>query len=69
MGKVKAWVMDMEEEFFDYVTEDDLTNAETFQEFVAVAKNKIPLSGSFMTTSDIEYTASTIWNDYWQNYI
>ena len=23
MGKVKAWVMDMEEEFFDYVTEDD----------------------------------------------
>ena len=34
MGKVKAWVMDMEEEFFEYVTEDDLTNAETFQEFV-----------------------------------
>jgi len=69
MGKVKEWVMDMEEEFFEYVTEDDLTTAENFEEFVTVAKNKIPLSKIFMTTSDIEYTASTIWNDFWQNYI
>ena len=40
MGKVKAWIMDLEEQFYDKVDESDLC-VDSFEEFVAIAKEKI----------------------------
>ena len=65
MGKVKAWIMDLEEQFYDKVDESDLC-VDSFEEFVAIAKEKI---GDAMSSNDIEYVASNVWNDYWGNYI
>ena len=41
MGKVKAWIMDLEEQFYDKVDESDLCVRRHFEEFVAIAKEKI----------------------------
>ena len=38
MGKVKAWIMDLEEQFYDKVDENDLC-VDSFDEFVAIATN------------------------------
>ena len=65
MGKVKAWIMDLEEQFYDKVDESDLC-VDSFEEFVAIAKEKI---GDAMSLNDIQYVASNVWNDYWGNYI
>jgi|TARA_B100000242_G_scaffold283668_1_gene246162 hypothetical protein len=65
MGKVKAWIMDLEEQFYDKVDENDLC-VDSFEEFVAIAKEKI---GDAMSPNDIQYVASNVWNDYWGNYI
>ena len=65
MGKVKAWIMDLEEQFYDKVDESDLC-VDSFEEFVAIAKEKI---GYAMSPNDIQYVASNVWNDYWGNYI
>tara|TARA_B100001057_G_scaffold452856_1_gene497153 strand:- start:1638 stop:1835 length:198 start_codon:yes stop_codon:yes gene_type:complete len=64
MGKVKAWIMDLEEQFYDKVDESDLC-VDSFEEFVAIAKEKI---GDAMSLNDIQYVASNVWNDYWANY-
>ena len=64
MGKVKAWIMDLEEQFYDKVDESDLC-VDSFEEFVAIAKEKI---GDAMSSNDIQYVASNVWNDYWGNY-
>ena len=64
MGKVKAWIMDLEEQFYDKVDESDLC-VDSFEEFVAIAKEKI---GDAMSLNDIQYVASNVWNDYWGNY-
>ena len=65
MGKVKAWIMDLEEQFYDKVDESDLC-VDSFEEFVTIAKEKI---GDAMSPNDIQYVASNVWNDYWGNYI
>ena len=65
MGKVKAWIMDLEEQFYDKVDESDRC-VDSFEEFVAIAKEKI---GDAMSPNDIQYVASNVWNDYWGNYI
>ena len=65
MGKVKASIMDLEEQFYDKVDESDLC-VDSFEEFVAIAKEKI---GDAMSPNDIQYVASNVWNDYWGNYI
>jgi len=59
------WILDMEEKFFDHVTETDLAEAETFEQFVKTAVKKM---NSKLPTHHVEGIASQVWNDYWSNY-
>ena len=66
MGAVKALMMDIEEKFFNHVSEEDYS-CECFEEFESNVLNK-PGIQKDLTVKDIEETASTTWNEYWSNY-
>ncbi|MBR96768.1 MAG: hypothetical protein CMA81_08185 [Euryarchaeota archaeon] len=66
MGAVKALMMDIEEKFFNHVSEEDYS-CECFEEFESNVLNK-PGIQKDLSLSDIKDMASTTWNEYWSNY-
>lgn len=66
MGKVKAMLMDQEEIFWEKVSESDLVESDTFQQFAQKAQTK--LKGSTLTAWDVNQVAGFAWNEYWSDY-
>tara|TARA_B100000886_G_scaffold43405_1_gene26645 strand:- start:1005 stop:1208 length:204 start_codon:yes stop_codon:yes gene_type:complete len=66
MGAVKAMMMDIEEKFFDHVSEEDYS-CDCYEEFKSNVMNK-PGIHKHLSQSDIEDMALTTWNEYWSNY-
>jgi len=67
MGKVKAWAMELEEEFLDTAS-NTVGECESFDEFVGKMQphfNKL----KHMSTSEIHDLVGEAWGEYWSRYI
>lgn len=69
MGKVKAMMMDMEEQFFDEALAA-IQGCEHIEEFIAGCDKSKHLV-SHMFSNDVEYVdyMSEMWSEYWSNQI
>ena len=68
MSKTGAWIMDMEEKFWDKCAEFVKSNEDVTAAMAdAVQYNKEHLYLN-MDESEIEDAVSEMWNDYWVNY-
>ena len=68
MGAVKGMVMDMEEIFYDYIAEEQVTNSDCFEEFLDKCMSNVGLKAE-MSDYDIRYFATGVWNDFWSDYL
>tara|TARA_E500000318_G_C3569062_1_gene216998 strand:- start:7555 stop:7770 length:216 start_codon:yes stop_codon:yes gene_type:complete len=68
MGKMKAYMMDLEEQFIDAVTER-IGGCEEVSELMLqlVNDDKMDLISHFSTNEKIEYI-NELWNEYWSEY-
>lgn len=68
MGKMKAYMMDLEEQFIDAVTER-IRGCEEVSELMLqlVNDDKMDLISHFSTNEKIEYI-NELWNEYWSEY-
>jgi len=66
MGKVKAWCMDLEEQFFEAAA-DVCHECESFEEFEDVMKPQLDLV-RHMDKEEIHDVMCEIWNDVWSDY-
>ena len=67
MGKVKAWAMELEEEFLDTVS-NTVGECESFDECVSKMEphfNKV----KHMGTNEIHDMVGEAWGEYWSKYI
>lgn len=68
MGKMKAYMMDLEEQFIDAVTER-IRGCEEVSELMLqlVNDDKMDLISHFSTNEKIE-CINELWNEYWSEY-
>ena len=62
MGKVKAWAMDLEEQFFD-AAGDIVMECDNYTQFIEVMKSQMDLV-VHMKKADVENILSDIWYEY-----
>lgn len=67
MGKTKAWLMDMEEEFYA-IANDTAGECESYNEFVIRMKPHFPKMYAFYNEMEIEENLEEAWNEKWSEY-
>ena len=67
MGKVKSWLMDLEDEFYDRaakVVEDSETISEALKRVEFIRKHEY----NWMDEDDVSGMVEDFWSDYWSKY-
>ena len=65
MARVKDFLMDLQDLFYDHVEESLLTECENFQEFSTRAYEAVE---DVMTKRDSDDIAKSVWNEFWSYY-
>jgi len=68
MGKVKSWMMDLEEQFYDKAAEI-VKDSEVISEALSRIEKLRVKEYNWMDADDVAGMAEDFWSDYWSKYV